>query len=132
MSLNDPISDMLTRVRNGVAAGHATVDIPHSRMKAEIARILKREGFINDFSVEQDGGRSWLRLRLKYGRGERAVIRGLSRISSPGLRQYVGSDEIPRVFGGIGMAIISTSKGLLTDKEARRSKVGGEVVCYVW
>lgn len=132
MSLNDPISDMLTRVRNGVAAAHATVDIPHSRMKAEIARILKREGFVSDFSVEQVGTRSYLRLRLKYGRGDKSVIRGLSRISRPGLRQYVGSEEIPRVFGGIGMAIISTSRGLLTDREARRSKVGGEVVCYVW
>jgi len=132
MSLNDPISDMLTRVRNGSTASHVTVDIPHSRMKAEIARILKKEGFISDYSVEQEGSRSYLRLRLKYGRGDRAVIRGLSRVSKPGLRQYVGSEEIPKVFGGIGMAIISTSRGLLTDREARRSKVGGEVVCYVW
>jgi small subunit ribosomal protein S8 len=132
MSLNDPISDMLTRVRNGAAAGHVTVDIPHSRLKAEIARILKREGFIADFSVEQEGSRSYLRLKLKYGRGERAVIRGLSRVSKPGLRKYVGSEEIPKVFGGIGMAILSTSRGLLTDREARRSKLGGEVLCYVW
>ncbi|HMO50877.1 MAG TPA: 30S ribosomal protein S8 [Kiritimatiellia bacterium] len=132
MSLNDPISDMLTRVRNAAAAGHATVQIPHSRLKAEIARILKREGFISDFSVEEEGSRSYLRLRLKYGRADRAVIRGLSRVSRPGLRKYVGSEEIPKVFGGIGMAILSTSRGLLTDREARRSKVGGEVVCYVW
>lgn len=132
MSLNDPISDMLTRVRNGAAAGHATVDIPHSRMKGEIARILKREGFIVDYTLEQEGTRSYLRLRLKYGRGEQAVIHGLSRVSRPGLRKYVASDEIPKVFGGIGMAIISTSSGMLTDREARRSKVGGEVICYVW
>jgi small subunit ribosomal protein S8 len=132
MSMNDPISDMLTRVRNGASAGHATVDIPHSKVKAEIARILKREGYVSDFSVEQDGVRTWLRLRLKYGRGERAVIRGLSRVSRPGLRKYVASDEVPKVFGGIGVAIISTSSGLLTDREARRSKIGGEVICYVW
>ncbi len=132
MSLNDPISDMLTRVRNGASAAHATVDVPHSRLKAEIARILKREGYIADFSVEQDGGRSYLRLKLKYGRGEKPVIRGLTRVSKPGLRQYVGSAEIPKVFGGIGMAILSTSRGLLTDREARRSKLGGEIVCYVW
>jgi len=132
MSLNDPISDMLTRVRNASAANHVTVDIPHSRLKAEIARILKREGYITDYSVETKGGRSYLRLRLKYGRGERAVIRGLSRVSRPGLRTYVGSGDIPRVLGGMGVAILSTSRGLLTDREARRSKLGGEVVCYVW
>lgn len=132
MSFNDPISDMLTRVRNGASAGHVTVDIPHSRLKAEIARILKREGFITDYSIEQVETRSYLRLKLKYGRGEKAVIRGLSRVSKPGLRKYVGSTEIPKVFGGIGMAILSTSRGLLTDREARRSKLGGEVICYVW
>lgn len=132
MSLNDPISDMLTRVRNAVSACHESVSIPHSRLKAEIARILKREGYITDFAVEQEGGRSYLKLKLKYGRANKAVIRGLSRISKPGLRQYVGSDEIPKVFGGIGLAILSTSRGLLTDREARRSKLGGEVVCYVW
>lgn len=123
---------MLTRVRNAAAANHTTVDIPHSRLKAEIARILKREGFIVDYTVEQEGSRSYLRLRLKYGRGEKSVIRGLSRISKPGLRKYVGSDEVPRVFGGMGLAILSTSRGLLTDREARRSKLGGEVVCFVW
>jgi small subunit ribosomal protein S8 len=132
MSFNDPISDMLTRVRNGASAGHDTVDIPHSRLKAEIARILKREGFITDYSIEQIETRSYLRLKLKYSRGEKAVIRGLSRISKPGLRKYVGSTEVPKVFGGIGVAILSTSRGLLTDREARRSKLGGEVICYVW
>jgi small subunit ribosomal protein S8 len=123
---------MLTRVRNAATASHETVTIPHSRLKAEIARIFKREGYIHDFAVEQEGSRSYIKLKLKYGRGEKAVIRGLSRISKPGLRKYVGSDEIPKVFGGIGMAILSTSRGLLTDREARRSKLGGEVVCYVW
>ena len=132
MSFNDPISDMLTRVRNGASAGHDTVDIPHSRLKAEIARILKCEGFITDYSIEQIETRSYLRLKLKYSRGEKAVIRGLSRISKPGLRKYVGSTEVPKVFGGIGVAILSTSRGLLTDREARRSKLGGEVICYVW
>lgn len=132
MSLNDPISDMLTRVRNAGSAGHATTLIPHSKLKADLARILKREGFISDYAVEQDGGRSYLKVTLKYARGDRALIRGLTRVSKPGLRKYVASDEIPKVFGGIGLAIISTSRGLLTDKEARRSKVGGEVICYVW
>lgn len=132
MSFNDPISDMLTRVRNAAAAGHATVDIPHSRLKAEIARILKREGFIVDYTVEQEENRSYLRLRLKYGRSEKSVIRGLSRISKPGLRKYVGYEAVPKVFGGMGLAILSTSKGLLTDREARRSKLGGEIICYVW
>jgi small subunit ribosomal protein S8 len=132
MSLNDPISDMLTRVRNAATTGHATVAMPHSRLKAEIARILKREGFILDYAVEPDGNHSALRLKLKYGRGGKAVIRGLSRVSRPGLRKYVGSGEIPKVFGGIGIAVLSTSRGLLTDREARKSKVGGEVVCYVW
>ncbi len=132
MSLNDPISDMLTRVRNAASAGHATVDVPHSRLKAEIARILTREGFVAGYSIEQVETRSYIRLTLKYGRGEKAVIRGLSRISKPGLRKYVGSGELPKVFGGIGVAILSTSRGLLTDKEARRSKIGGEVICYVW
>jgi small subunit ribosomal protein S8 len=132
MSLNDPISDMLTRVRNAASAGHATVDVPHSRLKAEIARILTREGFVSGYSIEQVESRSYIRLTLKYGRGDKAVIRGLSRISKPGLRKYVGSGELPKVFGGIGLAILSTSRGLLTDKEARRSKIGGEVICYVW
>ncbi len=132
MSLNDPVADMLTRIRNAVSAGHATVQIPHSRLKAEIARILKREGYILDFAMEQEGSRSYLRIQLKYGRGEKPVIRGLSRVSRPGLRQYANSGEIPKVFGGIGIAILSTSRGLLTDREARKSKIGGEVVCYVW
>ena len=132
MSMNDPISDMLTRIRNATNAGHASVKIPHSRLKSDIARILKREGFIADYSVEQDGSRSFLNMQLKYGRTEKSVIKGLSRISKPGLRKYVGSDQIPKVLGGIGTAIISTSKGLLTDREARYSKVGGEVLCYIW
>lgn len=132
MSLTDPISDMLTRVRNAASAGHESVSIPHSSLKAEIARILKREGFISDFSVETAGKRSFLALKLKYTRGDRSVIRGLNRVSKPGIRKYVGSDKIPKVFGGMGTAIISTSRGILTDREARRSKLGGEVICYVW
>ena len=132
MSLTDPVSDMLTRVRNAAAAGHATVNIPHSGLKAEIARILKREGFIGDFSVEVSGKRSFLQLKLKYTRGDRSVIRGLNRVSKPGIRKYVGCTEIPKVFGGMGTAIISTSRGIVTDREARRAKLGGEVICYVW
>lgn len=132
MSLNDPISDMLTRIRNASMAGHDSVKIPHSRLKSDMARILKREGFVGNFTVEQEGHRSFLNLQLKYGRGEQSIIKGLSRISKPGLRKYVGSDKVPKVLGGIGTAIISTSKGLLTDREARYSKVGGEVLCYIW
>ena len=132
MSLSDPIADMLTRVRNAHAAGQTVTEMPHSRIKGEIARLLKREGFIQDFTVEGSGGKRTLRVYLKYGNKDEAAIAGIRRISRPGWRRYVASDALPRVLGGMGIAIISTSSGVMTDRDARRQKVGGEVLCYVW
>ncbi len=132
MSVCDPISDMLTRVRNATRAGLETVEMPHSVLKGEVARVLKKEGFISDLVTEGHGGKKTLRLYLRYGSDRTPVIRGLRRVSKPGLRQYAASAKIPRVIGGIGVAILSTSKGILTDREARTAKVGGEVLCYVW
>ncbi len=132
MSLSDPIADMLTRVRNAHAAELTMAEMPHSRMKSEIARILKREGYIRDYTTEGGGGKRTLRVYLKYGPDQEKGIQGLRRVSRPGLRTYAGSAQVPRVLGGIGVAILSTSSGVMTDKEARRQKVGGEVLCYVW
>ncbi len=133
MTVTDPIADMLNRVRNAGAATQKTTDMLHSAMKGQIAAILKREGFIRDFSVvEEEGGRKMLRLVLKYDADRKPSIRGLRRVSKPGLRQYVGVGQIPRVLGGLGVAILSTSAGVLTDREAREKKVGGEVLCKVW
>lgn len=131
-AINDPIADLLTRVRNGASAKLVHVDVPHSKMKAEIARILKKEGYIADVIVEKEGVEKCLRIILRYDRDEAPVIRGLRRISKPGLRQYVASAKIPRVLGGMGVAILSTSKGILSDKDARRQKIGGELLCYIW
>lgn len=131
MSLSDPISDMLTRIRNASRAGARDVAIPHSRLKGEIARILKGEGYIVDFEAEKDGAKKTLKLRLRY-RGDRPVIRGLRRVSKPGIRRYVTVDKVPRVVGGTGVAVLSTSRGVLTDREARKAGVGGEVLCYIW
>ncbi len=130
MSMSDPIADMLTRIRNAHAAGLEKVDIPNSRLKREIALVLKREGFIQDFAVES-GTRS-LRVFLKYTRTLDPVIKGIERKSKPGRRMYVGVDEIPRVLSGLGTAILSTSEGVMTDREARKRQVGGEVLCSVW
>jgi small subunit ribosomal protein S8 len=126
----DPISDLLTRIRNAGMAQHPAVAIPHSKLKEAIAGILKREGYISDFSVEGDKIKT-LKLGLKY-QGRRSVIVGLKQISTPGLRRYVASTEIPRVLGGLGVAILSTPKGVLSGSEARKQNVGGELVCYVW
>ncbi|HMP75636.1 MAG TPA: 30S ribosomal protein S8 [Kiritimatiellia bacterium] len=131
MSLSDPIADMLTRIRNASRARAANVAMPHSRLKGEIARILKSEGYIADFDAEKEGVRKSLRLRLRY-RGDEPVIRGLRRVSKPGLRRYVPVEKVPRVVGGTGIAILSTSRGVLTDHEARKTGVGGEVLCYIW
>jgi len=131
MSLSDPIADMLTRIRNASRARAASVAMPHSRLKGEIARILKSEGYIADFDAEKEGVRKTLRLRLRY-RGEDPVVRGLRRVSKPGLRRYVPAEKVPRVVGGTGIAILSTSRGVLTDHEARKTGVGGEVLCYIW
>ncbi|MBH5320783.1 30S ribosomal protein S8 [Paenibacillus sp. GSMTC-2017] len=132
MVMSDPIADMLTRIRNANVVRHETVEMPASKVKKQIAEILKREGFIRDAEYIEDSKQGIIRIFLKYGPSQERVITGLKRISKPGLRVYTQSTEIPRVLGGLGIAIISTSKGIMTDKEARQVKSGGEVVCYVW
>lgn len=131
MNITDPIADMLTRIRNAVQARHEVVDIPASRVKVEVAKILKQEGFIMDFSISGDDKKT-LTVTLKYGPNNEKVISGIKRISKPGLRVYAEVDKLPRVLNGLGIAIISTSTGLLTDKDARKKHVGGEVVAFVW
>ena len=133
MNVTDPIADMLTRIRNGLSAGHETVSIPASKMKIEIARILKQEGFIVDYKVEGEAAKDKaIVVELKYGPEGQKVITGLKRISKPGLRVYARNDAVPRVLNGLGIAIISTSKGMMTDRDARKNHLGGEVVAYVW
>lgn len=129
--LTDPIADMLTRVRNAQMARHRRVDMPVSKLKVEVARLLKENHYIHDYKVLDDGRFGQLRLYLKYYQ-DRPVIRELRRVSKPGLRKYVGVEEIPKVRNGLGMAVLSTSRGVLTDREARAAKVGGEVLAYVW
>ncbi len=131
MTMTDPIADMLTRIRNAVQAKHESVTVPASKEKIEIAKILKNEGYITDYTVEGDLKKNIV-ITLKYGKKGEKVISGMKRISKPGLRVYAQADKLPRVFNGLGIAIISTSKGLLTDKDARKANVGGEVVAYVW
>ncbi|MCF8565995.1 30S ribosomal protein S8 [Alicyclobacillus tolerans] len=130
--MTDPIADMLTRIRNANLVGHEKVEIPSSKMKRAIAQILKREGFIRDAEFIEDDKQGVIRLFLKYGKAQERVITGLKRISKPGMRVYAGHENLPRVLGGLGVAILSTSQGVMTDKEARKQGVGGEVVCYVW
>ncbi|WP_427340471.1 30S ribosomal protein S8 [Caloranaerobacter sp. DY30410] len=132
MVMTDPIADMLTRIRNSNNARHETVDIPASNMKKAIAEILLNEGFIKGYDIIDDNKQGIIRIQLKYGKNKERVITGLKRISKPGLRVYAKRDEIPRVLGGLGIAILSTSKGIMTDKAARKAGVGGEVICYVW
>jgi small subunit ribosomal protein S8 len=132
MSMTDPIADMLTRIRNASRAEHEKVDIPASRLKTRIAEILKGEGFIKNYRLIEDRKQGTLRVYLKYGAGNEKMISGLQRVSTPGRRIYVTHDEVPSILAGMGVAIVSTSKGLLTDKDARREKVGGEVLAYVW
>ncbi|MFC1544044.1 30S ribosomal protein S8 [Gemmatimonadota bacterium] len=132
MSMTDPIADMLTRIRNGARAGHRKVDIPASKVKAEIARILRDNYFIDGYQQLEDGRQGILRVYLRYTDDEQPVFREITRDSRPGLRRYVKADEIPRVRNGLGIAIISTSSGVMTDREARRRRVGGEVLCKVW
>ena len=128
--MNDPISDMLTRIRNANRALLPAVEVPHSRIKESIAGILKREGYIADFAVEGKLPRT-IKVKLKY-QGKQSIIEGLRRVSTPGLRRYVGAAKIPRVRGGLGVAVVSTSEGLLTDTQARRKNLGGELICYIW
>ncbi|NLC68249.1 MAG: 30S ribosomal protein S8 [Clostridiaceae bacterium] len=132
MQTTDAIADMLTRIRNASSVKHENVDIPASNIKKEIARILKEEGFIKGYELIDDGKQGIIRIKLKYSTNKRSVISGIKRISKPGLRVYAGKDEIPKVLGGLGIAIISTSKGIMTDKKARNEGVGGEVLAFVW
>lgn len=128
--MNDPISDMLTRIRNANRALLPAVEVPHSKMKESLAGILKKEGYIADFALEGQMPKT-IKLKLKY-QGKKSVIEGLRRISSPGLRRYVGATDIPRVRGGLGVAVLSTSEGVMTGNQARKKNIGGELVCYVW
>ncbi|HXC36719.1 MAG TPA: 30S ribosomal protein S8 [Candidatus Acidoferrales bacterium] len=128
--MTDPISDMLTRLRNGGRALQPLIELPHSRLKENIAAILKKEGYVTDVAVEGKAVKR-MKIRLKYN-GKKNVIEGLKRISKPGLRKYVGATEIPRVRGGLGVAVISTSEGVMTDTQARKKNLGGELLCYVW
>lgn len=130
--VTDPIADMLARIRNGCMAEHEKVDIPASRLKVRIAEILKDEGFIKNYRLIEDKRQGTLRIYLKYGPGQERVISGLRRVSKPGRRLYVGADRVPSVLGGMGVAILSTPRGVLTDRESRKAGVGGEVLCYVW
>ncbi|MDI3538449.1 MAG: small subunit ribosomal protein [Bacillota bacterium] len=132
MTMTDPIADMLTRIRNANMARHEVVEVPSSRMKKAIAEILKAEGFIRDYEYVDDNKQGILKIYLKYGPNKERVITDLKRISKPGLRVYVGRNEIPKVLRGLGIAILSTPRGIMSDKQARREGVGGEVLCYVW
>ena len=132
MTMTDPIADMLTRIRNANMVKHETVDVPASNMKKELARILLEEGFIRGYDVIEDGKQGIIRIQLKYGQEGERVITGLKKISKPGMRVYAANHEIPKVLNGLGISVISTSKGILTDKQARKENVGGEVICYVW
>lgn len=128
----DPIADMLTRIRNANMVSHETVEIPSSKLKIELAKLLKEEGYIIDYSMKEVGKFSFLVIVLKYDEKRKPVITNLKRISKPGLRSYCKSKNLPQVFGGLGVAIISTSKGLMTDRKARKENMGGEILCYVW
>ena len=132
MSMTDPVADMLTRIRNANTAGHAEVSVPASKIKKNIAEILLKEGYIKSYEVVSGEVQDSIVITMKYGQGKTRVISGIKRISKPGLKVYAKKEEVPRVLGGLGIAIISTSNGLITDKEARKLGVGGEVVCYVW
>lgn len=132
MVMTDPIADMLTRIRNANQMKHATVDIPASKLKTEILTLLKSEGYITNFVLVNDGVQGTLKVTLKYLVNQERAVRGLKKISKPGLRVYAKTDELPRVLNGLGIAIVSTSQGIMTDREARRKQVGGEVLAYVW
>jgi len=131
MPVTDPIADYLTRIRNAVAACHPEVDIPHSKMKLALAKIMKDEGYIRDFILLTEG-HPVIRIQLKYGVEDESALRGLKRESRPGLRRYVGADSIPRVLGGMGVAVMSTSKGIMTGRKAKQQKLGGELLCSIW
>ncbi len=130
--MTDPIADMLTRIRNALTAKHEQVEIPASKMKKAIAQILLDEGYISAVDITENGVFSTIKITLKYGQGNKSVITGLKKISKPGLRHYTGKDDMPKVLGGLGTAILSTPKGIMTDKQARTAGVGGEVLCFIW
>lgn len=132
MSMTDPLADMFTRIRNANNVYHDKVDVPFSKMKLEMARVLKEEGYIRDYKVVKRNNHQVIEVQLKFGPGKRRVISGIKRISKPGIRVYAKRDEIPRVLGGLGTVVLSTSKGILTDEKARKEGVGGEVICYIW
>ena len=132
MTMTDPIADMLTRIRNANMVKHETVDVPASNMKKELARILLEEGFVRGYDVIEDEKQGIIRIQLKYGQSGERVIQGIKRISKPGMRVYTNAYEVPKVLRGLGISMISTSKGILTDRQARKENVGGEVICYVW
>lgn len=132
MTMTDPIADMLTRIRNANSAGHKMVEVPASKIKKSIAEILKEEGYINGFEVKEDGKQGVIDIEMKYGPENEKVITGIKKISKPGLKVYAKANEVPKVLGGLGIAIISTSNGVISDKKARELGVGGEVICYVW
>ncbi len=132
MQMSDVIADMLTRIRNANNAKHQSVDVPASKMKKSIAEILLNEGYIKSYEVIEDGKQGIIRIQLKYAQGKQKVIRGIKRVSKPGLRIYASCEDMPKVMNGLGVAIVSTSKGVMTDKQARKENVGGEVLCFVW
>ena len=132
MSMTDPIADMLTRIINANMVGHESVDVPASKMKKSIAEILLNEGYIKGYDLIEDNKQGIIRIQMKYGQNKERVITGIKKISKPGLRVYAKTEDIPRVLGGLGIAIVSTSAGVITDKEARKKNIGGEVICYVW
>lgn len=132
MSMSDPMADMLTRIRNGVMAHFDSIEMPLSKLKVGVAKVLKEEGYINDYQVLDEGVQGTLKIDLKYGPNQEKVITGIKRISKPGLRQYKKADRIPKVMSGLGVAILTTSRGIISDREARRQNIGGEVLCEVW
>ena len=132
MSMTDPIADMLTRIRNANMVGHESVDVPASKMKKSIAEILLNEGYIKGYDLIEDNKQGIIRIQMKYGQNKERVITGIKKISKPGLRVYAKTEDIPRVLGGLGIAIVSTSQGVITDKEARKKNIGGDVICFVW
>ncbi len=132
MQITDPIADLLTRIRNANSSKHDTVDVPASNMKKAIVDILDKEGYIKSYQVIEDGKQGVIRINLKYGPNHEKVISGLKRVSKPGLRFYAGADELPRVLKGLGIAIVSTSQGIMTDKQARKANIGGEVLAFIW
>ena len=132
MSMSDPLADFLTRIRNAGMVRYETVDVPMSNLKVDVAKVLREEGYIKDYQIIEDSKQGILRIELKYGPNDERVISGIRRVSKPGLRQYVKADNIPKVLSGLGISIISTSKGVITDREARRLRIGGEILCEAW